>query len=306
MHLTTLPDQNSQAPLTHLWLELTGRCNLECVHCYSDSGPSAELRGVMTTPKWLALMDDAVEQGCRSVQLIGGEPMAHPDFDRILEHAGRTFDHIEVFTNATMLTPAKIAQIKAAGATIATSIYSDTAAIHDAVTLRKGSFAKTIGNIKNAVAAGIPVRAGIIQTDNNAGQDFHQVMGFLKGIGIENVGLDGTRSVGRGSVNANRIGSNPAEAMCGKCFDGSLCATFNGKLHPCIMSKFIDLGHVSDGLEHALQRKDQAEAELGPKYGIDAVCYPGQECFPRVCEPQGAQCLPINCIPHCGPRCVPI
>lgn len=305
MNLATLPEQHLQAPLTHLWLELTGRCNLECVHCYSDSGPSAELRGVMTTPKWIELMNDAADQGCRSVQLIGGEPMAHPDFDRILEHAAKTFDKIEVFTNATMLTPAKIAQIKAAGATVATSIYSDTAAIHDAVTLRKGSFARTIANIKNAVAAGVPVRAGIIRTDKNDAQDFDQVIRFLKGIDIENVGLDGTRSVGRGFANDNRIGSNPAEAMCGKCFDGSLCATFNGKLHPCIMSKFIDLGPVGDGVQQALAHKDQAEAEFGGRYGIQANSNPN-DCLPRTCFPQGEQCLPVNCVPHCGPRCVPI
>ncbi len=25
--------------LSFIWLELTARCNLECVHCYADSSP---------------------------------------------------------------------------------------------------------------------------------------------------------------------------------------------------------------------------------------------------------------------------
>jgi hypothetical protein len=26
-------------PFHRLWLELTGKCQLACVHCYADSGP---------------------------------------------------------------------------------------------------------------------------------------------------------------------------------------------------------------------------------------------------------------------------
>jgi MoaA/NifB/PqqE/SkfB family radical SAM enzyme len=27
------------AELSFVWLEITGKCQLECAHCYADSGP---------------------------------------------------------------------------------------------------------------------------------------------------------------------------------------------------------------------------------------------------------------------------
>src|SRR5208283_2388709 len=40
-------DANSRTSLLRgldfLWLELTSRCNLQCVHCYAESGPSSAL-----------------------------------------------------------------------------------------------------------------------------------------------------------------------------------------------------------------------------------------------------------------------
>ncbi|MBC6447570.1 radical SAM protein [Actinokineospora sp. HBU206404] len=62
---------------TFLWLELTGRCQLNCTHCYADSGPSKS-HGAMTTSDWLLLIDDAAEIGVREIQFIGGEPTLHP------------------------------------------------------------------------------------------------------------------------------------------------------------------------------------------------------------------------------------
>lgn len=35
---TALPAET--APLRFLWLEITGRCQLACAHCYADSGPT--------------------------------------------------------------------------------------------------------------------------------------------------------------------------------------------------------------------------------------------------------------------------
>jgi MoaA/NifB/PqqE/SkfB family radical SAM enzyme len=38
--------------LRFLWLEITGKCNLFCTHCYAESGPQAELYGNMTYCDW--------------------------------------------------------------------------------------------------------------------------------------------------------------------------------------------------------------------------------------------------------------
>ncbi len=46
-------------PLRQLSLEITGKCNLTCSHCYAESGPRLSLRGEMATADWLRLIDEA-------------------------------------------------------------------------------------------------------------------------------------------------------------------------------------------------------------------------------------------------------
>ena len=57
--------------VTFLALELTGRCNLACGHCFAESGPSGT-HGVMTTRDWERVIGEAAGLGVRAVQFIGG------------------------------------------------------------------------------------------------------------------------------------------------------------------------------------------------------------------------------------------
>lgn len=58
-------------------MEITGRCQLGCVHCYAGSGPSGT-HGEMTTAEWLRVIEQAAELRTRHVQFIGDEPTLHP------------------------------------------------------------------------------------------------------------------------------------------------------------------------------------------------------------------------------------
>ncbi|WP_326710042.1 hypothetical protein OG758_12440 [Streptomyces sp. NBC_01474] len=45
--------------LNFLWLELTNRCNLQCVHCYTESHPLSGDRDVLTTEDYGSVMGQA-------------------------------------------------------------------------------------------------------------------------------------------------------------------------------------------------------------------------------------------------------
>ena len=60
-----------------MWLEITGRCQLRCVHCYADSGPESG-HGTMTAADWKRVIGEAADAGVRMVQFIGGEPTLYP------------------------------------------------------------------------------------------------------------------------------------------------------------------------------------------------------------------------------------
>ncbi|SHF02779.1 4Fe-4S single cluster domain-containing protein [Seinonella peptonophila] len=75
--------------LRFLWLEITGRCQLECVHCYAESGPNGT-HGSMSVNDWKRVIEDAASLGVSTVQFIGGEPTLHPEFISLLETATKT------------------------------------------------------------------------------------------------------------------------------------------------------------------------------------------------------------------------
>lgn len=63
--------------LRFLWLEITGRCQLACRHCYADSGPRGA-HGSMTPRDWRRVIDQAVDLGVPLVQFIGGDRRCTP------------------------------------------------------------------------------------------------------------------------------------------------------------------------------------------------------------------------------------
>jgi uncharacterized radical SAM superfamily Fe-S cluster-containing enzyme len=85
-----------------LWLEVTGRCNLRCTHCYADSSPDVKLDQGLGPADWIRIIDEAADLGCQRVQFIGGEPMLHPILPSLVAAArARAFEHIEIYTNGT-------------------------------------------------------------------------------------------------------------------------------------------------------------------------------------------------------------
>ncbi len=113
--------------LRFLWLEITVKCNLTCVHCYADSGPTAALHGTMKTSDWTKVIDEAADLGCRQLQFIGGEPTLHPELDRMIVHArARGFTFVEIFTNATRLSAGLISCFRENDAHVAASFYRTT------------------------------------------------------------------------------------------------------------------------------------------------------------------------------------
>jgi MoaA/NifB/PqqE/SkfB family radical SAM enzyme len=73
-------------PLRFAWLEITGKCQLSCAHCYAESGPTGT-HGAMSGADWHRVIDQAADLGVRMVQFIGGEPTLHPDLPELVDHA---------------------------------------------------------------------------------------------------------------------------------------------------------------------------------------------------------------------------
>src|SRR5512136_1518742 len=64
----------------------TRRCNLRCVHCYSESENRA-YTGELSTDEAKALIGDLASFGAPVVLFSGGEPLIRPDIEELIAHA---------------------------------------------------------------------------------------------------------------------------------------------------------------------------------------------------------------------------
>lgn len=92
--------------LPHLSIELTERCDNDCIHCCINlpAGDLAARAREMTTQQVLEIMDQAAGLGCLEVRLTGGEPLLRPDFENIYLHARRLGMKVLIYTNARRIT----------------------------------------------------------------------------------------------------------------------------------------------------------------------------------------------------------
>ncbi len=291
---------NWKTALDFLWLEITRACNLQCVHCYADAGPSVHLTGEMGMEDWRRLLKEGYELGCRAVQFIGGEPTISPHLPQLIVDAKAVgFDFLEVYTNGTRLNERLLETLRAAEVHLAFSLYASRAGVHDDVTQRKGSFEKTVHAIRRSLELGIPVRVGIIKMAANA-DETRTTIEMLKEIGVSSVGVDRVRGIGRGH-GLVPVGE-PFQELCGSCWKGKLCVDPDGNAFPCVFSSFYPLGNVKkNGLSDTI-----ANAKLGTfRERVRAQEARLTGCPPNLCSP--AVCPPASkpCGPECAPACNP-
>jgi len=299
--------ESSAIGLKHLWLEITRRCNLRCLHCYANSSPYIPLREAITTPQWIKVIREAYEEGCRNIQFIGGEPILHPDLELFLRTAKSLgYEFIEVYTNGTCHPSKWLGLFVELEVKLAISFYSTNPEVHDAITGVNGSYHRTLRGIDSALAAGLQVRVGIIQI-SQTDEEIKSAIEFLKLRGVANIGADRVRHVGRAdSDNSYTSLTKQLEQLCGKCFDGNLCVTATGQTYPCIMSRAWPLGDIRDSLKSVInsrQLTDFRQSQLSfiavdKRVAKSADCSP-DDC-PTPCDPD-----PPWCRPYCNP-CMPM
>lgn len=303
----TIATPQVQPPLLdwRLELELTNRCQLTCVHCYAESGPTGG-HGSMTGDDWCRLVDDAAASGFASIQLIGGEPTSHPDFGGILEHATGTNLQVEVYSNLLHITDACWDLFTRPRVSLATSYYSDRPSEHAHITGRGDSHARTRAHIAEAIDRGIPLRAGII--DMGDGQRVEQAREELMAMGVRQVGIDRVRSVGRGTQTLPDMSE-----LCGGCGRGQAAISPDGDVWPCVLARWMTAGNVKQQslaeILHGERWHDLVATIPGPR----ARCHPDNQCNPdkEDCRPKkdGGDCAPADrsaCYPKfCNPDTSP-
>src|ERR1700726_3423537 len=162
-------------------LDLTYRCNEQCVHCYLDHDDHGE----MTTVEIKHLLQEMAEAGVFILTLSGGEIFLRKDFFEILECARALTFCIKLKTNAVLIREAQAARIRDLGVeSIQVSIYSHRPEVHDAITKVPGSLRRSLNAIRFLKSQGLKVViANVLMTQNM--QDYPSVRALAEELGVD-------------------------------------------------------------------------------------------------------------------------
>ena len=97
----------SKSPLlSSLDVELTERCNNNCIHCYINlpSNDLAAKKRELSTEDIKEILKEASSLGCLKVRFTGGEPLLRGDFEELYLFTRRLGLKVLIFTNATLIT----------------------------------------------------------------------------------------------------------------------------------------------------------------------------------------------------------
>ena len=139
--------------------ELTCRCNLKCLMCYTDPFNTPErIRQELTTSEIFRILDELQEAGCVELTFTGGEALSRPDFMAIYERAHKLGFLITIFTNGTLINE-EIAErwAQARPVSVEISLHGISRGVFDRVTQISGSLERCLKGIQFLRARQIPV-----------------------------------------------------------------------------------------------------------------------------------------------------
>ncbi|NLT15733.1 MAG: radical SAM protein, partial [Clostridiales bacterium] len=154
-------------PLSGIF-ELTPRCSLRCKMCYVrlDEKQMDTIGRELTAREWIALAEEAADNGTLYLLLTGGEPLLREDFEEIYTALCHMGFLISLNTNATLVTPEMVALLRRYPPQMTTvTLYGASPDTYGRVCGDPTGFDKTMRGLEllSAVPAELVIRATVIQ-----------------------------------------------------------------------------------------------------------------------------------------------
>ncbi|OGW14014.1 MAG: hypothetical protein A3G93_01445 [Nitrospinae bacterium RIFCSPLOWO2_12_FULL_45_22] len=183
----------------HGTIELTFRCNLNCVHCYCPTLGPQDIERELNYQEICRIIDDMLAEGCLWWTISGGEPLIREDFQDIYIYAKKKGLLITLFTNGTLITtqvadfldewPPFLVEI---------TLYGITKEVYESITGIPGSFTQCMEGIERLLARNIRLRLKTVVLTLNQHQ-LYDIKRYVESLGVGfrydpmiNPGLDGS------------------------------------------------------------------------------------------------------------------
>jgi len=168
--------------LTRIHVDISSRCNENCVHCYI---PVECKRSMMDEDMFDKVLNQCVDMKIINITLSGGEPMLNPHLKSFLTKCGEANLSVNILSNLTCLSE-ELLEVIASNPLICvqTSVYAMDADVHDSITQHKGSFQKTISAIHELHKRNVPMQINCPIMKQNL-HSYREVLEFAKSLNIE-------------------------------------------------------------------------------------------------------------------------
>jgi len=176
---------------------ITRRCNLRCIHCYSDS-EARDYPGELGWDQCRAVVDDLARFGVPAVLLSGGEPMIHPRFFDLATYAVSRGLRLTLSTNGTLIDADKARRIKELGFAYVGISLDGIGATHDYFRGKTGAFDRAVAAFRHCKAAGQKVGLRLTLSPSNIA-DLDGILDFIEKEQIDRVCFYHLVYSGRGS-----------------------------------------------------------------------------------------------------------
>lgn len=139
-------NKNESFPLSG-HIDLTYRCNLNCVHCYCSG--LEDKNKELNTREWKEIIDQVCKEGCISLSFSGGDPFVREDFLELFSYAQKKGLFVVIYTNGLLLSEKIIGNLaKYSLLEMEITLNGITKETYEKVTRVRDSFSRVMNNIR--------------------------------------------------------------------------------------------------------------------------------------------------------------
>lgn len=170
-------------------LGITNYCNLNCRHCWPNSGPDNPA-SMVPKDRVIQVIRGFSALGATKFTITGGEPLTHPDWRDLLFFAIglQEVTEVRLQTNAILIAPSDLdvfVSLKDRGLIVQISLEGVTPTVHDRIRGR-GSFQKTLQGLQLLLECGLAAHICVAFTEMQ--HNFAQLPDLLEMIDSMGIG----------------------------------------------------------------------------------------------------------------------
>lgn len=194
-------------------VEVTARCNRDCLYCYNDwrdEPPSPDQRDLPTAELVALLTRLVTESGRSRVDLTGGEPLLREDLFDLIDGIRAVGGSAALTTDGGLVDAAVASGLAKRGvAPVQVTLLAADRALHDRLKGKEAFYATVLG-VAHLVRAGVPVTVAFICTRLN----WHAAYGVAElcvALGVRSLAFHRLCAAGRAGRNAALLTPEPEQ-----------------------------------------------------------------------------------------------